>query len=333
MTREQILLKQKKTGNYLERIAREYEPKSKLDSYPAIIQALTYLSTVPNLISIATGFAFAYYLLSGITGPLKHIAWAVAIILLIALELGKRYAAQVSAKQAAQSQAFYGAGIALGVLIALSMTISFKGGQQIVVENSVPPTLSTPAEIQEARADLTAINESIKRQEGTTWKGVITVDANRNLKSLYRQKEAIAANLAGMLQTFNAEQSEVNEKHQTNTVNFSIVFGSIALGMDLILILIFLAIAKRKSDLYILATAGVRPNTGQTPGKTEKAPQNSVNNANNEVDEILKGAMQNFKQNSAVYAKRNTATSQAKAKYFEDAAGALANLREQYGFA
>lgn len=328
MNKEKQMLKAQKSADYLKQITSEYQDRPLTEVYPYQIRALQYVSVLPNLISFATASGLLWYLCAPIAGRTKYLALCIGFILLAGLELGKRMTANNSAKRAALGRSFYASGIGLGILITASMFLSFKGGEQIVLENSTPPTLAAPAEIGQMEEELAALNQSIKRQESTTWKGVITVDANRNLKPLYRQKEALTQALAEARASHQNRQDDSDNKHQAQTADFAIIFGSVALGMDIFLILIFVAIARRKSDLFALMTTYT--------GKTPKTPENGVSNVGNAnydnvYGDLLRAIKSDAKRNYSSYIKRQTPESQKKATLYENTLAFMAQQKAELG--
>lgn len=314
MTNQEIL--QIQAEDFKASVLNELRERPISETAPEKVRALTLVSYAPNIVSLATGSFFIFYLTGGYPFGIKLGLIILLTLVLTALEYVKR-----NQLGTAYKKAYMGAGkpyfavFILCLVYSISMLTSYEGGRRLVLENSTPPTLSANSAISTLENKLATIRESITKQQNTTWKGVITVDANRNLKKLYPIQSNLEAEIAELRAEDRSLQSKSDAKHNSKTLNFGYVLGSIAILADLVLLLLFSSIYRTKAYYFKSLSKRAYPtqinktpdNTG-TPGGS---PQNGVKNVLNGFNssEVLDLAIKGARVQASAYRKRKTAHS------------------------
>lgn len=309
-------IQQINAADFTAEVIAEMRERPLSESAPEKVRTLTYLSYLPNALSLATGSFFVFYLTQGYPFGVKVGLIVILTAILTANEYAKRQGLASTFKRAFVRKRVPAASVFLLVIAGgISMVSSYEGGRQLVLENSKPPTLSANPQIATLEDKLSDVKQSIIKQQNTTWKGVITVDANRNLKRLYPIQEQIESELSVLRAADREAQSLSDAKHNTRTVNFGYVLGIIAVLADLVLLLIIRAIYQTKANLYKLLTRRPSPTRskirdiedgGETaPGESlETDVYNVVNGYTG--SEILQMAVKGAKAQASAYRKRNT---------------------------
>lgn len=341
-------LKLIENSEYINKIAGEFREKDPLIDGKDQIRNLYYLSFIPSAIGVASAAFFVWYLVSDYPLWTKFALGAILMAVLIGNEVAKRSLLAISFKKTFLLSPI-GGGLIVGLVIvhAISGISSYLGGEKGVIMTSTPPALVQNAKLPELQQRLAEINKSIAKQESTTWKGVITVDANRNLKKLYPTQQAIMSQISQIESEDQSKHKDQLSAHESKTMNFGIVLGIVALLCDAVLFLMYRSIYRIKSAMAKLARSGRKasptlpenhqdPGTQQTPG--EAAANFSAANVSNslqgvsqlldeaDVSELLKLAKRGANANKGGYAKRNTEESQAKAARLERIEAALGEV-------
>jgi len=309
-------LKHIKAQDFKRQVLNEMSHKPIEQSAPEQVETLTYLSYLPNALSLATGSFFVFYLTQGY--PTATMIGLVVILTAVLTfnEYAKRsLLAGVFRKKFISNKMPVFSAVALIIAIGVSMASSYEGGKQLVLENSTAPTLSASSAITGLEGKLADVKESIKKQQGTTWKGVITVDANKNLKRLYPIQAALESEIAQYRAEDKLKQNASTLKHNHKTMNFGYVLGVLAILADVVLFLLMRSIYKLKANLFKVLTYRSTAPTLSAPKNVDPgadAPgfsqDNAVLNVLNAYDskEILNYAVKGAKVQASAYRQRKT---------------------------
>ena len=200
------------------------------------VRILTAVSILPNLLSAVTAGFFVIYLLSGYTRTVAAILGALLLIVVIAIELGKRLLIVDSAKAHFTRGSLPPVNIAaLVLLFAGSMAGSYLGGKALVVATAKPPAKEVNPQIAQVEAQLADVSATVDRLRRTTWKGKVTVDAVRGINKAQGIQSALTERLTLLKAQDDAAHAEVLGKHDSKHLNFGIVLGILAAVADLFL--------------------------------------------------------------------------------------------------
>jgi len=224
------------------------------------VTQLTAASYLPNVISAITAGFFVVYLLSGYTQTIALILGFLLLSVVAAVEAGKRgIIASLAKTYFVDGKAPLLAIVGLLACFALSMTASYIGGQQLVVETAPPPAREVTPQIDSLKAEVAAQQDIITRLQRTTWKGKITRTANQGIN----QAKAFQNKMYDRIAQLEAQDDEAHAatllKHQAKHLNFGIVLGILAALADFFLLGLLWTAKKLK---YQVAAANYQP--GQT---------------------------------------------------------------------
>ncbi len=215
----------------------QFTEKSLAATNAAKVKTLSLLSYLPNILSATTAGFFVLYLLSGYTQTVAIVLGALLLLIVVAIEVGKRYLIASAAKDRYTIGKV--APLAVGALVLLfgaSMTASYFGGMALVVETAAPPDRPHNPEVDSLKNLLAAELGTIERLQKTTWKGKVTSDA---VKGINRSKQ-IQTSLTDRIMTLEAqsdtEHSTLLQKHTAKHLNFGYILGALAALADVFLL-------------------------------------------------------------------------------------------------
>ena len=332
MTNE--ILKRLDAQDFKKSVLGEFTPKNPAETGHSQVSNLMMWSYAPNAISALSAIFFVWYLIASYSIIVKVLLGAILGFAVIANEIAKRKLITAQSKRYLQTKKVGASILFLLICIAASVYTSYKGGNEVVIQNAKAPTLPSHPDIIELQEKLTALNDDIAKQKSTTWKGRITVDANRNLKTLYNTQEILSNRLLALQATQDKKQAASDKQHNTTTLSGGVTLGAICIAADLVLIILLTSIWKIRYNVYRLETAGKSRTAGfnlstnvSTPSFSEnlagssrtvvKGFQKDVFNVNNgDVSDLeLKAMITGHKTRAASYKQRKTAESQQKAAY------------------
>jgi len=259
-------LAQTEEQKFIEACKAEFIETSLAETNRRKVTQLTATSYLPNVFSAITAGFFVVYLLSGYTQTIALILGFLLLSVVAAVEAGKRgIIASLAKTYFVDGKAPLLAIVGLLACFALSMTASYIGGQQLVVETAPPPAREVTPQIDSLKAEVAAQQDIITRLQRTTWKGKITRTANQGIN----QAKAFQNKMYDRIAQLEAQDDEAHAatllKHQAKHLNFGIVLGILAALADFFL-LGLLWTAKRLK--YQVAAANYQPGqagSGQPP--------------------------------------------------------------------
>jgi len=249
---------------FIERCKEEFVETSLASSNRKKVGQLTAASYLPNVFSAITAGFFVFYLLSGYTRTIALILGFLLLSIVIAVEAGKRGIIATLAKEYfIDGKTPVLAIVGLLACFALSMTASYIGGQQLVVETAPPPPREANPQIDSLNQVLAAQQATIERLQRTTWKGKVTRNAQAGINEAKKLQNQIYSRIA----TLEAQDDETHTatllKHNTKHLNFGIVLGVLAALADWFLLGLLWTAKKLK---YQVAAANYQATQAQAGG-------------------------------------------------------------------
>ena len=139
------------------------------------------------------------------------------------------------------------------VFSAISIFSSFEGAKLIPANFSSAPTLFSLDSIKnEYAAQMTVVDESVKKQEATTWKGRITAQANKNIAQLNRQKRQLLTMKNDAILQASQQNEELMATYHLGLVNAGNNIGYATLVCEALLFLIIGFLEYRDFTLFAL---------------------------------------------------------------------------------
>jgi hypothetical protein len=260
---------------------------------------------------------FGVWVLSGNAQSIK----AVILLLLLAgifigCEFFKRNQIQRVAKMNFAGQNIGLAAFILFIPTLLSVSSSSYGGFKLAPELRSPPTLVHNSNIDSLKTELATLNTSISKQEGTTWKGRVTRDANKNLNQLYKDKSSLKANITTLETADRNENQKIKAGHGTETEMLGYLMAIIGIVMDALLYMNLWAVAKCKYEVVELQQAEhgedeeedfdewlqlVTTSYNSHRNEDSHSDEAIIKSLKNQDTEMLKMALKNAKQNKSAW--------------------------------
>lgn len=242
-----------KENLFVESCLNEFIEKSVIDGNRQKIKTLTLWSYLPNIISLTTAAFFIVYLMESYSVLIRVFLVTLLLIVAAAIEYGKRALINETGKTYFLTDKIP-SGLFAGVvvLVLVSMTISFIGGNKLVTETAKDPEKINNPKVDSLNAMLQTEIATIERLKKTTWKGRIVENAQLGL--LNSQK--IQSSLLDQIAELEAADNDVYQKvlaDSTNKVeNFGYVLGSVAVLADFLLFFLLWTIKKLKHEIVLL---------------------------------------------------------------------------------
>ena len=215
----------------------QFTEKSLAATNAAKVKTLSLLSYLPNILSAVTAGFFVLYLLSGYTRTVAVVLGALLLLIVVAIEIGKRYLIASSAKDRYTIGKV--APLAVGALVLLfgaSMTASYFGGMALVIETASPPDRPHNPEVDSLKNLLSAELATIDRLQKTTWKGKVTSDAVRGINASKRVQTSLTDRIMTLEAQSDTEHTTLLQKHTAKHLNFGYILGGLAALADLFLL-------------------------------------------------------------------------------------------------
>lgn len=335
-------LKKINAEDFKKDLLEKYKPKAPAEQGYQMVKNLKLWSYAPNAVSAISATFFVWYLISTYSLLVQVALGGILGFAVIANEIAKRKLISHQSKRYYTAKQLGAAIIFLIVCVAASIYSSYRGGNEIVKQNAVAPTLPVPGEILQIQDRLNGMADDIARQKATTWKGRITVDANRNLKTLYNTQALLSSQLADLQTAYRAKQEKLQAQHEVIKMNGGIVLGSICIFADIVLIFLLASIERIQYNTYRLETyiqnktKATSPTTllnGSTPTASFSGPAAGINRTEvkgflpgvkNAVKNVLNEPLSDLERAALItghtvragsYSKRKKPGSQAKANY------------------
>jgi len=262
-----------KDQNYLDFIRQKYANKDLIRINRQLAKNLKSWSVLFNLVSYSTACYAVYFFASIYAGFQLYFILVLGLILLGTWELAKRFLAINSFEGLFNADESYKRWFGLGLVVAVAVSgfVSYYGGDKFVSQEN-----SGSEHVYNFQID--SINKEIKKAETDkalytqqTWKGKIVTDARKMMKI---QDEKIAALTIQRLKLENMDinkNTQLENEHAAKIANLGLVFGLIAGGCDLFLILFLGWAEKLEWELHCLLTG-----TGSQKAKKKKTVNNIV---------------------------------------------------------
>lgn len=264
------VLKKIQQEDFKDRIFKEFQPRSFTETGAQKVQALSFWSYAPNAISVLSASFFVWYLISNYSLAIQLALGAILSLVVVANEIAKRKLLSSVSKQYYSDNKLSAAVVFIIACIGVSVYTSYQGGNQVVIKNSLAPTLEINPEITRIKGQLSSLADDINKQKSTTWKGRITVDANRNLKQLYSTQANLATRLIELEAAQGQKQAASDSKHNTQIINAGMTLGVICILADIVLIFLLVTIQKIKYQAYRVELQ--KSKTGRKAGFVLNAP-------------------------------------------------------------
>lgn len=233
-------------------IAEFSEPSINVDNREKVKKMLAW-SYLPNGISIVTAAFFVVYLLQSYTLWVQIVLGILLFVVAASLEFGKRLTISECANNYFRHQKLHGLLVGgILVLCVASMSASYIGGNKLVVSTATPPPSSKNSKIDSLTALVDTLNVSIAKQEGTTWKGKVTRDANKNLNKLYDDRKQFNASIQLLEAKDLAKYERLLADHKGKIEGFGVVLGIIAILADGFLFALLWNIKKLKYEVVLV---------------------------------------------------------------------------------
>lgn len=221
---------------FVENCEEQFTERSLAATNSAKVKTLSILSFLPNIMSATTAGFFVLYLLSGYTQTVAIVLGALLLMIVVAIEVGKRYLISGAAKD--RYTVGKVAPLAVGALVLLfgaSMGASYMGGKALVVETAAPPDRPHNPEVDSLKQLLAAENATIDRLQKTTWKGKVTSDAVKGINRSKQIQTSLTERLLALEAQSDAAHTTLLEKHTAKHLNFGYILGALAALADIFL--------------------------------------------------------------------------------------------------
>lgn len=221
---------------FVERCKEEFTEASLAAANRKKVAQLTLASYLPNVISATTAGFFVFYLLSGYRWQIALFLGLLLLLVVLATEAGKRLLiASLGKEYFLYGKAPLLAILALLACFGLSMTASYIGGKQLVVETASPPPRIVSPEADSLRQLLAAQESTIARLQKTTWRGKVTRKAQAGIREAKTLQNQLYSRIATLEAQADSEHQEALGKHQRKHLNFGYVLGILAALADMFL--------------------------------------------------------------------------------------------------
>jgi hypothetical protein len=221
-----------------ERLERKFQPLPYWRKFLILRLIALAASYLFNILSAATAATLVYLFTLSILP--YHIAATIATLAaIVLLELSKRKTAGEFFKDRLQFAKTSGqlAAVIL-ILTGLSITGSYFGAQRLVKEfHAGPDLIQTDSTAEPIRAQLAAIESQIQEARKTRWKGTTTVNSQRTIETLSKEKLILTERLAAIENNADQDNRQIKTAHAA-TVNLTAEnFALITLVLELLFLL------------------------------------------------------------------------------------------------
>ena len=224
-------------ARFIDQCRDEFIEKSLADSNRRKVQQLTLISYLPNLVSAVTAGFFVLYLLSGYTRTVAWLLGFLLIVIVVAIEAGKRgLIGSIGKDYFTLGKVPALAVAALAACFVLSMGASYMGGKQLVIATAPPPEREHNPQIDSLNRLLADQQATVDRLQRTTWKGKVTSDAVKGINRAKSLQASIYDRIATLEAQDDAAHAQVLATHTEKHLNFGYILGILAALADIFLL-------------------------------------------------------------------------------------------------
>ena len=250
---DRAILDNEKEKDFALSCHKEFSDTSVVKSNMRKVSLYSALSYFPNIISWVTAGFGVFYILSSYEFHVQVILGGLLAIVAGGLELAKRGLINVTARDFFLKKAVSPfMPIAIAVLILISMTVSFFGGDKLVHATANPPEMAINPEIATIRQQIEDKRNTIAGLRKTTWKGKITRDAVKGINA----NEAVINSLLARIDKLENQDMEayspIKQEFDSKIINFGFVLGGIAVIADVALLYMLWTIKRLKYEVLLL---------------------------------------------------------------------------------
>ena len=221
-----------------DRLQSKFTPKPYYYQYRTLRAVVLGASFLFHILSAATAAALIFLFIFNLL-PHTAAAGAITFAALLGLELSKRETSGRFFHDALQFGKFSPGLLFVVVgLAAVSTACSYYGAEKAVRQLTPPPALvnadSITAPIQ---GQIATIDQQITDARKTKWKGKTTVQSQRTIERLSRQKEKLTDELIRRQERTDTRNDATETDHATTTAANAEGFALFTLGCELLLLL------------------------------------------------------------------------------------------------
>ena len=283
-------LKQVFTNRKFQQIQAKYKERSFYDRTTKIALWLLLLSFG---CSVFSAYSEHFYLKDFIQNSINRpqLGLALMVVLIVVIELIKRSTLPSLFQYYFQYGKVDKVSLVIVVVFSgLSIFSSFEGAKLIPAQFMPSPTLVSLDSInQEYATQLGVLNRSIEKQEGTTWQGSITAQANKNIAQLNRQKQQLVTLKNEAVSTASAQNNELMAAYQLSLIQSGHHIGYATLVCECLLFLIIGFLEYRDFTVFALknnpAFSSALPTHTKTIATTFETPPTPTLPAKKEAKE------------------------------------------------
>lgn len=238
---------------FIDNCINEFVEPSVITGNKRKVKNLLTWSYLPNLVSIITATFFIIYLLEAYTLLVRVFLIALLLIVAVSIEYGKRALISETGKTYFLTEKLPG-GLFSGVIVLMivSMTVSFMGGQKLVTTTATPPAKVVNPKIDSLNNLLRAELNTIEKLKQTTWKGRIVENAQLGLLNSQKVQSSLLAQISEIERSDN-DAHEIKLAESANKIqNFGFVLGGVAVLADLVLFFLLWTVKKLKHEIVLL---------------------------------------------------------------------------------
>lgn len=192
-----------------------------------------------NTISWLAAIYGIVYFTEVYSGAKKIVLIIIGGVLLIGLEIAKRYSIVQTFEGYYNKDERYKInwGFAIPLFLAISIFVSYHGGDKFIKEESSSPTLVYNSKIDSINEQIALAQADIATNQKQTWKGRITRKAKASIALLDERINNLTSQKIDLENKDLATNEGIEQKHEDKLANFGVIFGSVAGAMDILLIL------------------------------------------------------------------------------------------------
>lgn len=256
LTNDRAILEKQKEQEFAKSCYAEFAETSVVKTNMRKTLGLSVGSYFPNLVSLITAGFGVFYILSSYEPHVRIVLGGLLVVVAAGLELAKRGLINVAARDY-----FYKNNLSpflplsIAVLILISMTVSFFGGNKLVHATAKAPKMEVNPEIAKIRQQIADKRKTIVGLRKTIWKGKITRDAVKGINANEAVINSLLARIDKLENQDLSSYAPIEKEFNAKIINFGYILGCIAVMADIALLFILWAIKKLKHDVLLLAQA------------------------------------------------------------------------------
>lgn len=243
-----------KDKSFVSKIANKFTPKDLIRESRKESSALKRWSFACNILSLLAAVYYIYYITMDYSGYKKAIPLFIGVVVLIAVELGKRYFSIITFEYYyAAMKKWIMLAFPVLVLSAISITISSLGGDKFVKEESAPIQLVRNLKTDTLKSEIIALRSEVALQKKQTWRGKIVTDSRK----LIKEYEARISKKEDQITSIEKEDKLSNkglaEKRDNRLQDWGLIFGLFVGSMDVLLIILLgrAEFLEHRAQLYL----------------------------------------------------------------------------------